>query len=532
MNFKQILLSLALLVVASPSIAVNYYIKDCGTGAHGSCTPGSNANNGTSPATPWQSTTAAVIRGANPGDVFSFAIGGAWNSSPFVSLYKNGADGSNVDANITINAYDPGGGVSGRPRFNVASGACIQIDGQFGDLAWDGPWTIEGIDCRGTGATSGPAVIASKFTRRVTLQNLHIENWEACVFTYESHYSFTMKNNTCLNIYGQGFLGGGLRGALFEGNLFENNGINAPTAGPTEHAMYVGCQTFATDGCSDIVIRRNTFRSNGQQTGNGNRCGGGNMTVHGAIEGALIENNLIDNSQFGFQGGCLGISLTAGYGFPEYMRNFVVRGNRIVDSGSGVTVRAVPSVIIENNIATISQAAYTGVVFGYFPASGDGDDLDTAGKWRNNLVYIANATGGAVAFNTAIASSTNMVVSSNIIYYGSVTGTNYCFEHNSLGSYTSFGNNWCYSASGTVNFSPTYSTNGAAQTAGFNTGGGTTNPNFVALPATGNNFSACAVNSGSPLINAGNATYAARLSYKGRSPSGLRDVGPCEFGVD
>lgn len=529
MTMKNLLLFLAMLFSA-PAWAETIYVCDCGTGAHGSCSAGSNGNSGASAAAALQSTTAATIRGAASGDIYRFCEGGAWSASPFVSLYKRNDTGGNLNANIVVNSYAPPTGATGRPRFNVASGACVQFDGQFGDTDYDGPWTIDGIDCRGTGASAGPAFLISRYTRGVTIRNSYAENWERGVQTYENHYDVSLVNNTFQTIYADGFLSvSSLLGILVEYNTWIDVGINAPTAGPTEHGMYLGCTE--TPGCTNVVIRRNTWRNTGAQTGNANRCGGGTLTVHGAISGALIENNFIDNSQYGYQGGCLGISITAQYGFAEYMRNFEVRGNRVVNSGSCVTIKSAPGVIVENNVCTMSQSGFNGVAFGHFVASGE-DDPDTASIWRNNLLYIASASGGGVGFDTSISGSANMVMSSNVVYFGASSGTNYCYEHNALGSYTSFDRNYCYSASGAVNFSPTYSNLGVAQAAGFDTNGGNTNPNFVALPGSGNSYAACDVNSGSPLINGGSATHSARLSVKGRLPSGTRDVGPCEFGVD
>ena len=90
-----------------------------------------------------------------------------------------------------------------------------------------------------------------------------------------------------------------------------------------------------------------------------------------------------------------------------------------------------------------------------------------------------------------------------LIYFGAgASATHTCFEHTAIANYDAFANNLCYHAGSNGRWSAAYSNLAAAQVAGFDVAGLSSDPQFVALPAAGNNWDD-QLNVTSPAANAG-----------------------------
>jgi hypothetical protein len=214
------------------------------------------------------------------------------------------------------------------------------------------------------------------------LDNVVVEDWAIAINANDYMRKFVMRNSTIRNNVQHGLLGAG-DDWVIENNTFSGNGDARP---PGTHAVYFSSGSFVA---SNLTVRGNTFTNNSQVTVQVNgqsvrRCASGNLTVHGRIVGALIENNRIESD--GSVGGCRAISLTAGYGSQEYMRQFVVRGNRTYNAGAGVAYSASPGILIENNNFVDNQGQGWALIERATNSSGGGDDADGGEVIRNNTL--------------------------------------------------------------------------------------------------------------------------------------------------
>lgn len=309
---------------------------------------------------------------------------------------------------------------------------------------------------------------------------------------------------------------------LFENNTLTNNGGCAGGTGcyvPAQrHSVYVG-------GGTNITIRGNTMTQSAYEAG---ACAGTALTGHGNVSGMIWENNLVHETSA--TGGCYGIGYGDTYGATnEGTSGFIVRGNVVANVGNNYFIfNASPGIIIENNIAV-----NTGVSNG---GSGDAFTVEhknnvgalntSTNTIRNNSAYYASGTSGnAIRFdNTSYGTGAGHIVANNLINIalGSTAG---CWTVNGkpASDFTAWNYNICYNAgSGSSGGSNTPFTGAQAN-------GITASPNLRNVPSSGNSWDMC-VNAGSNAINAGTATYASRLAYKGYKPVGARDIGACEYG--
>ena len=184
---------------------------------------------------------------------------------------------------------------------------------------------------------------------------------------------------------------------LLEGNSVANNNMDG---GGREHGVYLS-------GGRNITVRNNTFANNSAP---GGVCDGGNFTVHGQVDGMLIEGNTV--TQAAATAGCYGLSITAGYASAEFFRNVVVRNNTIVNVGiCAVCVSSAPGILIEGNRIFDSQPG-TSQRAVLIPAinPGAGDDQDGGAIIRNNVVcFNSPVTGATVAQALSAGSITGNV---------------------------------------------------------------------------------------------------------------------------
>lgn len=485
-----------------------YYISDNQTGSHPSASPGNDGNNGTSTSTPFRTPAAVSWSTLQPGDQVLFAQGGAWDGVN-VELFSASALASNP---IVISSYAPPTGATGVPILR-GTGYLFLMGDYFSSTPNSG-YSFQGLNMIGTapdrpGTNCG--IVPRSANNYITIDNCEFSDFGIGVYcitgSTSAHPSFIHIKNCNFHHNGQGFLGSAAD-IIFENTLWNKNGqsqaVDPENAG-REHHLYINGH-----GADRVTIRNCQFYDAGNADTDGTIASQGAITAHGEFDQLLIENNEIINQSQIFGG--VGISITQGYGdgYNEEFARCIIRNNLCVHGA--IHVDSSPGVVIENNVVVWLQTDSEPLL--WLPArTYDPNDVhDTGAKIRNNSFYYALPEAGAVAVRVAGNGGigTNVEFTNNLIYMGSSTSTT-GLVHEPIGQYTVHNNNLVYNAGA---WSSTYSTLGAAQAAGFDANGLTSNPLLVATPSSGNNYS-MKLQGGSPALGAGNTTYKARFSYDG-----------------
>lgn len=520
-----------------PAQAVDRYYSDCGTGAHLLCDPGDDLNDGLSSSAPKQTAPVSTqFNAASCGDRFFFARGSWWDG------YVSGAIGhaQNCATNpVIFAAYDPPSGATGDPvLYRNSSGTPLQF-GSYDNTSDDRGYLVEDLWLQGTAcrtslscytAETGVALIGrltNVTLNRVTIKGFRLGMEFANISTLAdpSIEHITISNSTISDNYSMGILGSAddwaVYNTLFEGNNFTGN--------PQNHAIYVNAPTTEP---KRITFRNNRFINNSIPSSWAayyvapDTCTGGTVTVHGVLDGVVIEDNYLQQSLATIN--CYGVSVTQGYASAEVFNNVIVSRNKIINYASAIVYENAPGIIIDNN--EISTETTTTPNAYIFSQGADEAGVQTTATIRNNSVYGYNGVG----INCAPSGSpTGQTCSNNLIYFWGSTGTRSCFAHTAKSTYTEFNGNLCY---GATRFSSTYTTLGTENddcpsgTASFDCTGLRVDPLFVATPAAGNDWS-LQLQSGSPALGGGASAGCARLTKDGKVRTGTCTPGAFQPGL-
>lgn len=518
---------LLLSLLAMPALAqTTIYYRNCDTGAHASCANGANGNAGTSQSAPKQSLPAdTAINALAAGSSLRLCNGSAWvdGNFPFWLLRNTNATEASP---ITIEGWDCGDGASGRPILRASSGSSTGII--YGGFCWDTPncpspdhggYVLRGVRLTKSGslATGSTGLTFYGSARYLLIENNELDNWAnvAEVQTGQNIRNLTVRNNYIHDNSQNGWLGSATD-MLIEDNTFENNNNDGSAL---EHGIYSG-------GCEPqqrVTFRRNTFLNNSTS---GGTCSSGNITTRGNVTGMTIEENYIEVPAG--TADCYGISVIDGYAScTEHVDNLVIRGNTIVNVGSNsIAVRLCTNCLIENN-RVIRDFTNTGLHYGISIADpGDSEDLAvspaTGATIRNNSIYVDRQGSGS---GINVANGSGHKVLNNVVHFTANVGSANCFAHTALANFSVWDNNWCYEL-GSGQWSGAYSTLAAAQSAGFDAGGGNTDPLWASTPSAA--APTMATQSGSPLRNAGRNTDKAPRDAAWCQRDGTPDIGAME----
>lgn len=498
-------------VEALPPAGTAIYFADCQAGAQAGCVPGNNANAGTSPTAPKRTLDGFDVNGLAAGMQLVFARGGSWTD---FHVTLNNAQATPTQP-IVFGTYAPSWGGTARPKLRGPAGLAAFEFGAFNSTLHDGGYTLRNLELDGQAGTQWGVWLRDE-VRYVLLESLDIHHFAIGIHVQSSGANrvnhLTIRNSTIRDNADHGMLGDA-RDLVIERNTFTNNN---PSGGGFEHAIYLGGEG------QHAVIRGNNLVNNSAPNGT---CDGGNLTMHGQWDDVLIEGNVI--TQVRSTATCYGISLNPGYATAEFLRHFVVRGNTIVNLGScGVCASAAPGIIVENNLIVQRLAAYHAGILIPAGTPGAGDDADGGAVVRNNTVYFDDTTSGTGVAVRAGA-GTNVRVVSNLVYFGAtVAGSVNCFEHPAAGAITAFDYNLCARAGTAGPYSPTHANLGAAQAAGLDAHGLSSNPAFVGAPTSVNAWS-CTLAATSPAVNAGHPTMSSPTG-RDATPRVVPDIGACE----
>ena len=491
-----------------------YYFSDCQSGAHAGCVAGDNANAGTSPGAPKRNLAGFNVNALPRGSQVLFARGGAWTAFQVVVQNLN----ATPTEPIFFDSYAPSWGGSAAPWFKSNT-----ITGAFEFGTWnnqdnDGGYVVRNLKLDGEGVGMWGLWLRDNM-RNLIAENLEITGFEIGVHSQSGQpygvTSFTLRNSIIHNNSEMGMLGSA-SDSVIENNTIASNNFSGSGF---SHGIYLGSGSHES---RNMIVRGNTFADNSVV---GGVCTGGNFTVHGQWNGLLVERNTI--TQAASAGGCYGISINSAYSSPEWFRNLIVRGNTIVNLGNcSICLTSAPGAIVENNLIANTQTTYHAGVLIPDRDADVGDDLDTGAIVRNNTMYLAQPGAGAGVVTRAAAGS-NLQVVSNLIYFGAgASATHTCFEHTAIADYDAFANNLCYHAGSNGRWSAGYATLANAQAAGFDIDGLSSDPQFAAPPAAGNNWDD-ALSATSPAVNAGHATSSSAQDRLGITRS-VPDIGSRE----
>jgi len=324
--------------VAAPAVQpapLRIHVSDCQPGAAPGCVAGDDANDGLSESAPKRSLRAVGLDRLPAGSEVLLARGGVWVQPEMLIV-----DNPQVTAQrpLVIGAYGRGD----RPWIQVPGqqGAAIAF-GRHGNTSNDGGYVLRDLKLDGRGSSAWGVFVVHN------LHDLTLENNEITGFFIGIHAQaspphgltrVTVRGNRIVGNRGMGLLAQ-LSDSLIEDNLFESNNVSGS---PYNHAIYLSGRAASGRG---LTVRRNTLRGNSVVDG---VCRGGNLTVHGQVDGLLIEGNLIELPAA--VRSCRGISVTSGYRSAEWFRRVVVRGNTLVNLGScGVCANSAPGIVVADN---------------------------------------------------------------------------------------------------------------------------------------------------------------------------------------
>lgn len=505
---------LILLLLCSKAWATDYYVCDCLTGAHASCSAGSNSNAGTSSSAPKQTLAGYTWSSFAAGDRVLACQGGSMTSAAIQITNTNATRSSP----LTIADYAPPSGATGTPIFRANGTDSFFNLGSYFNTTPTENIVIRNIYFDGLG--TGDHGLAVLGLNSLVLDNVTFHRWGfgmeiTCVsdtcdppVAVAATSNVTIRNSTFSRNTNMGILGGA-DNYVIEDSTFSKNG----NASALVHNIYI---THMRGG----VIRRNTFTNPGNADSDGTECAAGNITAHGQISGLVIENNNIINTTMA--SGCGGISITPGYDtspiIAEEMRDIVIRGNRVVNGP--IRIACAPRILVENNSFVFNQQPLASP---FLIPSNDCttkdapvDTADTGAAIRNNSMLFDHSVsssvtgfqmGGLDGIGTGVRFTGNLVRFQNT----GGAGSRYCFQYASTSSYTTTERNGCYNFSA---WTPSHSTLANAQSAGYDSNSLDSDPGFAATPGSGNNWS-MKLGGSSPYLGAGSATHGPRRSIDG-----------------
>jgi hypothetical protein len=540
----------------SPS-GTTYYVSDCKAGAESNCVVGNDAADGKSLQTPWQTIAKlnSMIGTMKAGDQILMANGGSWSDAGIILTNYNVTPAQP----LTLDAYTPSWS-SGKNRPILLAAASGQVGITLSDMGGpyiqDGGYNIRNLDIRGGGTGNwgvflydglthvfmdhlsvtgftigihinpGPAAGSNANSPTdppnpsaikivdVIIQNSNISNNAQHGILADADNLYIANNTLTNNGYGSCTL----NGALCDANSF-GEGFT--------HGIYLG----AAVPSQNVVVYNNVFTDNTvahSPSPNAGKCVSGPLVVHGQWNNVLVQNNVMTQQQSA--PGCYGISIKPDYNFNEWMLNFVVRGNIVVNMGNvGIALTSVPGIIVEDNVIINNNATFQEGIQIPVKARNAGDAADNAALIRNNSIYFASAASGSIGIDTNGVRSdiegSGYTVVNNLIYFGSGSASgSSCFMQSSLAKYAQYSNNLCYSAGSSVAWSSNYANLAAAQAAGFDQGGLSQNPQLAAVPSAANNWS-MSLGASSPAISAGSSQGGAAVNILGHSNGSSPNIG-------
>lgn len=357
--------------------AATLHFSDCQPGAAAGCVPGSNANPGTE-TLPKQNLAGVNVNTLPAGSRLLFARGGAWESHAIRLVNRNVTSASP----LVFDAY----GAGPKPILALAPSdfRLFEFGSDFSDPTVHGGYVIRNLvlqDTRTAGETWS-------FWLKGSVSSVLIENVEAAGFYTPINgqgggaQSGIVMRNLKLEARGMG-INGTFTNSTIEGVEFARAGATTFT-----HAIYLS-------GGNGNVVRNNRIVTDGI-------CSGGNITVHGLVDGLVVEGNTIKHEAA--TEGCWGISINPYVGLgTNGFRNLVVRNNAVVNVGNcAICIQAAPGALVEGNVTRRDAGGQAAVMVRDSESTAD---LQGPATIRNNVACGASdgftgPSGSTISGNT------------------------------------------------------------------------------------------------------------------------------------
>lgn len=372
---------------AAPAVAADtYYFSDCQPGSAPGCVQGNDANDGKSPSTPKRRLESMDLNALPRGSKLLLARGGVWTVPTLI------LDNPHVtaEAPLVIDAY----GTGERPWLQAPDVKnAVFMFGKYNNTSYDGGYTFRNLKLDGRGSGQWGFFLIHNL-HHVTIEDSEITGFHIGIHSQamapHGVNHVVIRRNAISRNRGMGILGQ-FNDSVIEENLFEGNNFSGSDY---DHAIYLSGNEA---GGRRNTVRHNTFRHNSVVDG---VCKGGNVTMHGQMDGMLIEGNTIE--QRASARSCWGFSITSGYKTPEWFRNFVIRGNTVVNLGEcSFCINASPGIVVENNRVFNDQKSPHAAVMITRGNRTPGDAEDRDAVVRGNVACFPSASSSQVAVRLA-----------------------------------------------------------------------------------------------------------------------------------
>lgn len=459
------------------------YLSDCQTGAAAGCIRGNDGNQGTSPNAPKATLASVDINSLGAGSKILFACGGVWTNVAAEIRNTNVTPASP----LTLDQYTPAWGCAGKPTLRISTTTYFAF--QFGnqsDTVTDGGYTLRNLKLDGGGRRNTWGVHLRLGLRSVSLENVEISGFARGILAEQdrttSLTTVSLKNSYLHHNIEYAFQGSA-DNLTVEGTTFSQNNSASDAFG--------GAMLLTGRG-RNLVLRGNTFQENSVTDG---RCDSEIVTMNGQWDGILVELNKFLQTNSGPS--CTGLSMFGDGSTTSYFRNAVVRQNIFSNLGSySITATSTPGIVVENNLFLHTLSQYHAAVVIHDRDKGTPqDDEDTGAVVRNNTLRLENAGPGSEALAFREGSGRNIVVASNLVYFGAGSDPqHYCFAPTARVNYLAFDYNLCYHAgpdgfpSMAGQWSAAYYDTAQASAAGYDQNGVQMDPLFVTYPTAANGW--------------------------------------------
>lgn len=388
---------------AGDAYSIDYYACDCGAGAEGGCTAGSDAAAGTSPATAWQTYDKLqdAVAASGCGDTFNFCKGGSFAIAGAGNFNEWSVSGQNCSANPKIaRSYQPGT-FANRPILGSSGPQAFNFGG-YGHVNMSG-FAIHGLNLLCTGACNNGVGTIFVNGADVEVDDTVVDGWSVGIQVGPQVPGFVLTDSIVKNNKSQGIIGQAGDRTRVEGSHFENNGCHGGTSNCTfEHAFYFN-NVGAPDNTRLITVRNNTFVDNTMDIFNGGKCNGNVFTVRGGTGNIISGNTFLTNGDA--LGSCNVVRLSSTTTCTTgttcevcegclFSRNQVIGGNSLVEFESWI------GGVLENNIlyspvSVESTAAKSAL--SHQPSGGNGPESVNVTVRNNTIVLGSSGSGGAPA---------------------------------------------------------------------------------------------------------------------------------------
>lgn len=434
-------------------MATYYFADNAAPYAHANAIQGNDAYNGLFPTFqggsngPKRNPANFNMDNLNAGDSVLCAIGGAWDNG-FSAFVENPATSSMARTNmITFDQYDPGTGVTGKPRF-VTSATGWLFNGYGGTgLPTKGGYRIRNLHI------VGPGVVGDNFgitinppLKWVIVEDCRIENFKAGInvrseTNCNSFYVYLHNNE--ITGCGLGAIVGTSNWLLCEKQNLHDNGEDHPLT----HAIYAGAGIAESTA---VTFRLNWLWRNNIDAGG--VCRGGSLTCRGRLVGTHFDDNVIENTGGQFDTGAYGLSHLPGYGQVEYHLWTKMRRNTIRGFCSNLVFSSAPEIVVSDNIiqdtGLISQSAPVATLIGFPVVTLDPPDVtrDAGAQILRNTLSSTNPRTGTIGINVAGAAGNSggadVRADGNTMTFGAGGTSVYAFSlSETLTDYESISNN-------------------------------------------------------------------------------------------